>query len=445
MNELEKIISKLGYQLTEMQTEMTAVCQAGKSAVLLSPTGSGKTLAYLLPLCTKLNPASGCVQAVVVVPSRELAQQSEAVFKMLDTQLRAVCCHGGRPAMEEYRKLQEVKPHLVFCTPGRLNDHLDKENILGGTVTTLVIDEFDKCLELGFLADMEKIISRLHFVNQFILTSATDAAQIPDFMQRFASCSPAGAARLDYLNSQAALRSRQKYHVVHSPRKDKLETLAHLLSGPASGLSICFVAHRESADRVGSYLKECGFFAEVYHGGMEQEQRERALSKFRSGCSNVLVSTDLAARGLDIPEVQSVIHYHPTASADAFTHRNGRTARWNLEGTVYILKSDGEELPDFMTSEADELDVESTPIAPKKPQWCALYIGRGKKDKLSRMDIVGFLCKKGGLRGEEIGRIELSGHFACVAVARSKTKAVLQAVAGEKIKGMKTLVELMRR
>jgi len=444
MKDLQEMIGRLGFRPTEMQATTAAACLEGKNVVLLSPTGSGKTLAYLLPLCVRLNLASDCVQAIVVVPSRELAQQSEAVFKQLKTSLRAVCCHGGRPAMDEHRKIREVKPHLVFCTPGRLNDHLDKENIFGGTVTFFVIDEFDKCLEMGFQEDMERIVRRLPHVNQYMLTSATDAWQIPEFMQRFSDRSHKECVRLDYLDGVEQLRRRQKYYVVPSPRKDKLETLAHLLSRMSGGLSVCFVTHRESADRIGAYLRDCGFYAEVYHGGMEQEWRERALSKFRSGCSNVLVATDLAARGLDIPEITSVVHYHPAASADAFTHRNGRTARWDAEGTVYILKHDGEALPDFVPSEAEEMDVESVPVAPRKPAWCAVYIGRGRKDKLSRMDIVGFLCKKGGLRGEDIGRIELFDHFACVAVSRSKVKAALQAVGGEKIKGMKTLIEPMR-
>lgn len=445
MKNLEKMIDKLGFHLTEMQSAAAMACREGKNVVLLSPTGSGKTLAYLLPLCAKLNADSDSVQAIVVVPSRELAQQSEAVFRQLKTTLRSVCCHGGRPAMDEHRKLREVKPQIIFCTPGRLNDHLDKENILGGTVTTFVIDEFDKCLELGFQEDMERIVRRLSFVNQYVLTSATDAGLIPEFMKQFAGRSHKESVRLDYLCGMEELRQRQKYYVVHSPRKDKLETLAHLLSAQEDGLSVCFVTHRESADRIGSYLKNIGFYVEVYHGGMEQEQRERALSKFRSGCCNVLVATDLAARGLDIPEISSVVHYHPAASADAFTHRNGRTARWDAEGSVYILKHDAEELPEYVPSEAGDMDVESVPVAPQKPVWSALYIGRGRKDKLSRMDIVGFLCKKGGLRSEDIGRIELSAHFACVAVARSKVKSVLQAVSGEKIKGMKTLIEPMRR
>lgn len=445
MDFTEQILSKLGYTLTPMQEAASEVVGSRHNAVLLSPTGSGKTLAYLLPICRNLNAEVQHLQAVVIVPSRELAQQCDDVFRSLKTPLRSVCLHGGRPAMNEHRTLKEVKPHIVFATPGRLLDHLTKENILGGTVRVLVVDEFDKCLELGFLEEMENVVRRMPRVEQCVLTSATDAEEIPAFVSVFEQGKAGSAIRLDFLENAAELSRRQDFRIVPSPRKDKLETLAHLLSSLKDGLAMVFVLHRESADRVGKYLSGEGFSVETYHGGMEQEYRERALSKFRSGCSNILVATDLAARGLDIPEVRAVVHYHPAADADAFVHRNGRTARWDAGGSIYLIMNEAEALPDYVPADAEVCDVEQVAIRPMKPRWAAVYVGRGKKDKLSRMDIVGFFCKKGGLRAEEIGRIELGAHYACVAVLRSKMTAVLKAVAGEKIKGMKTLIEPMRR
>lgn len=428
-----------------MQQAAFDACLRGDHTVLLSPTGSGKTLAYLLPLISRIDVDSSQVQAVVIVPSRELAQQSAAALARLKTPVRSVCCHGGRPAMTEHRTLREVKPHLVFSTPGRLNDHLTKENILGGTVTTLVIDEFDKSLELGFHDEMAQIARRLPFVRQCVLTSATDAPEIPAFIRQFTTKGGAASTRLDYLSEGDKLQARQRYFIVDSPRKDKLETLGRLLSSLEDGQAVVFVLHRESAERIGHYLRTNGFSQEVYHGGMEQDARERALSKFRSGCSNILVATDLAARGLDIADIRAVVHYNPAPSAEAFTHRNGRTARWDASGSIYVIRHADEPLADFVPRDAEHLDVETVSLAPRQPRWTAVYIGRGRKDKLSKMDIVGFFCKKGGLRSEDIGSIELSAHFACVAIARSKVKAVLQAVTGEKIKGMKTLIELMRR
>ena len=145
MNFTEQILSKLGFTLTPMQEAAIDAVNSRRNVVLLSPTGSGKTLAYLLPVCSCLNAEAQHLQAVVVVPSRELAQQCDDVFRSLKTPLRSVCLHGGRPTMNEHRTLKEVKPHIVFATPGRLLDHLNKGNILGGTVKVLVVDEFDKC------------------------------------------------------------------------------------------------------------------------------------------------------------------------------------------------------------------------------------------------------------------------------------------------------------
>ncbi|MBR6481843.1 MAG: DEAD/DEAH box helicase, partial [Bacteroidaceae bacterium] len=362
MNFTEQILSKLGFTLTPMQEAAIDAVNSRRNVVLLSPTGSGKTLAYLLPVCSSLNAEAQHLQAVVVVPSRELAQQCDEVFRSLKTPLRSVCLHGGRPTMNEHRTLKEVKPHIVFATPGRLLDHLNKENILGGTVKVLVVDEFDKCLELGFLEEMENVVRRLPRVQQCVLTSATDAEEIPAFIGVFEKVQGSVATRLDFLENSEELHRRQKFHIVPSPRKDKLETLARLLSVQQDGLAMVFVLHRESADRVGKYLQEKGFCAEVYHGGMEQERRERALSKFRSGCSNILVATDLAARGLDIPEVRSVVHYHPAADADAFVHRNGRTARWDAGGNIYLITSEGETLPGYAPADADVVDVEEKDI-----------------------------------------------------------------------------------
>ena len=432
-------------QLTDMQQAAVARALDGDSFVLLSPTGSGKTLAYLLPLAFACDAGRSAVQAVVILPSRELAQQCEGVFRSLKSGLRSLCLHGGRPTMEEHRKLLEAAPQVVFATPGRLDDHLEKGNIDSRGISRLVIDEFDKCLELGFRDVMQSIAARLSRVRQLILTSATDVPEIPAFVAALPGPAAGSFGRLDFLSPSASVSSRIGLAVVPSPRKDKLETLAHLLSEIGGKPAIVFVAHRESAERVGHYLRQARFAAEVYHGGMEQEHRERALYKFRSGGSNVLVATDLAARGLDIPEVHAVVHYHLSANEEAFIHRCGRTARWTATGRAYLLLSPGESVPDYLPSDVPACDVERCPVRPMEPDWRTLYIGRGKKDKLSRGDVVGFLCKKGGLRSGQLGRVDVFAHHAYAAVRRECLSGLLRAVAGEKIKGMKTLVEEMKR
>lgn len=440
--ELQTLLDTLGYEaLTPMQQSMSEAAAQKGGVVLLSPTGTGKTLAYLYPLTNSLNLCQDALQAVVVVPTRELACQSEEVLKRMKTGLRSMSLYGGRPTMEEHRKIKEIKPQVVFATPGRLNDHLSKENLNPCGVKLLVIDEFDKCLELGFQNEMEQTLKHFGILPKCWLTSATDAEAIPLFMEHVAPT----YRKLNFLASNVTASQRVEQWKVCSPEKDKLHTLGHLLTSLEGQPAIVFVAYRESVERVGKWLADEGFFSVMYHGGMEQEVRERALYKFRSGAANVLVSTDLAARGLDIPEVRVVIHYHLPLKEEDFVHRNGRTARWDAGGAIYLLLGPTEEVPNF-AEEVKEMTLDfGARLKPYPPRFTTIYIGRGKRDKLSKGDVLGFLCKKGSLKSSDIGRIDIGTHYAYVAVLRSRIKEVLKRVAGEKIKGMKTLIEEMRK
>lgn len=437
MIERQTLLHALGYDaFTPMQEEMDSATEVNKGVVLLSPTGSGKTLAYLLPLVRLVSPLQNSLQAVVIVPTRELATQSEQMLKKMKTSIRSLSLYGGRPTMQEHRVIREIKPQVVFATPGRLNDHLGKENLNPLGVKLLVIDEFDKCLELGFQNEMNQAIAHFVSIESCWLTSATDADDIPLFMNRVVS----HFAKLNYLGETKELAQRIREYSVASPIKDKLQTLGNLLTFIKGRPAIVFVSHRESAERVGKWLKENHFSSVVYHGGMEQEMREKSLFKFRNQSANILVSTDLAARGLDIPEVEVIIHYHLPLKSEEYTHRNGRTARWNAQGEIYIILSPDELLPPF-AEKAENLILPEVPICPTPSRYETLYIGRGKSDKLSKTDVLGFLCKKGNLRSTDIGRIDVAPHAAYVAVARSEIRKALQQMAGEKIKGMKTIIE----
>lgn len=443
MIDKDTILKTLGYDaLTPMQEAMLQVGANPGGVVLLSPTGTGKTLGYLLPAVRQIDLKLDVLQVVVVEPTRELAVQCEMALKSMKTGARSLSLYGGRPTMEEHRKLREVQPHIVFATPGRLNDHLGKGNVHVSGVKVLIIDEFDKCLELGFQAEMEDLLKHFSKVRCCWLMSATDADEIPTFMQRLFQT----FKKLDYLSEgDASTENRLQLRLVRSPQKDKLETLSRLLTTLNGAPTIVFVAYRESVERVGKWLREQGFSAEIYHGGMEQDWRERALYKFRSGAANVLVSTDLAARGLDIPEVRAIVHYHLPLKEEDYMHRNGRTARWDADGMVYWLLGPTEQLPAYAHDVCEfELDTHMR-IIPVLPRYATIYIGRGKRDKLSKGDVLGFLCKKGGLRSDEIGRIDVGAHYAYASVLRQRLKAVLKLVAGEKIKGMKTLIEEMKR
>lgn len=422
-------------RLSPMQDQAyTTILKAQTDVVILSPTGSGKTLAYLLPLVELLDAASDAVQAVVIVPNRELALQSSQVFRKLATGLRCCACYGGRPAMDEHRLLRKILPQMVFATPGRLNDHLGKDNIVADEVRYVVIDEFDKCLEMGFQEEIRIAIGQFPNVRQRILLSATDTDVIPGFvnMKR--------ADRLDYL-AKDQLNPQIEINAVKSPEKDKLETLARLLQIFGDESSIVFVNHRESAERIGSYLKAQTFYAAVFHGGLDQKQRESTLYKFSNGSINILVSTDLASRGLDIPDVQNIIHYHMPENEEIYIHRIGRTARWEKTGKTFFVLGPSETIPTYVRSTVTERLLPESLPAIVQPKMATLYIGKGKKDKISRTDVVGFLCKKCGLKSEEIGRIDVNDYFIYVAVSRTRLKQILKMSAGERIKGIKTIFE----
>lgn len=434
-----KILTKLGITLNAMQEETAdAVLHTGKDVVVISPTGSGKTYAYLLPLIQRLKASSDELQAVVLVPGRELALQSACVLKDMGSGLRAMALYGGRPAMEEHRALREVKPQIVFATPGRLNDHLDKANIDAGTVKWLVIDEFDKCLELGFQEEMMHILSRLPGIERRILLSATESDSIPDFV------SMGRTVRLDYRTDNSGVSDRIRLYTVASPEKDKLETLSRLLLSLGDKSSIVFLNYRDSVERTALFLKEKGFTVSWFHGGLEQHEREAALYRFSNGSAPILVSTDLASRGLDIPDVDNIIHYHLPETEENYVHRVGRTARWDKEGKTFFVLGPGEHLPEYAGKCQDEYQIPERLPSPSQPRMGTIYIGKGKKDKISKMDIVGFLCKKGGLNASEIGKIDVKDRFSYVAVSRRKIKELLRLTKGEKIKGIHTVVEEVR-
>ncbi len=438
--ETDRILEKLGIsELNDMQKEATqAVLRTNNDVVILSPTGSGKTLAYLLPLVQLIDASVPTIQAVVIVPGRELALQSAMVLKDMGCGLRACACYGGRAAMDEHRVLRQVQPHIVFATPGRLLDHIEKENILTTGIRYLVIDEFDKCLEMGFLNEMNAIINRLSNVQRRILISATDAESIPHFVNM------GRTTRMDYLIEEEQVSDRVNVYQVISPVKDKLETLRNLLCELGEESSIVFLNYRESVERVADYLQEQGFTLSYFHGGLEQRQREDALYKFSNASANVLVSTDLASRGLDIPSINNIIHYHLPESEQGYIHRVGRTARWDKLGKTFFILNQEESIPDYIDAEPTLHTIPTDLPAPPKPKMVTLYIGKGKKDKLSKGDIVGFLCKKGGLKGTEIGRISVEDRFTYVAIDRAQLRSVLRNVQGEKIKGVKTIIEEVR-
>lgn len=441
MKTINELTEKIGINhLNEMQGAVVkAIQHTNDNIMVLSPTGSGKTLAYILPLVCMVDSASDDLQAIVIVPGRELALQSLNVLRSLGNDVRGYACYGGRPTMDEHRQLRQLKPHIIFATPGRMNDHIDKDNVDVDSVKWIIIDEFDKCLEMGFHEEMSYLINRLPFKARQILLSATPAEEM-----RHQTILKSNFKVMDFIPKDEQISDRVSIYQVRSPQKDKLEVLGKLLCQLGSDSTIVFLNYRDGVERTANYLKDCGFVVSYYHGGLEQKEREAAIYRFSNGTSNILVSTDLASRGLDIPNIKNIIHYHLPDTEDAFVHRVGRTARWDAMGDSYFVLGPEESIPEYVEAEIKEFALQDNITTIPLPTMATLYIGKGKKDKISKGDIVGLLCKKAELENNEIGRIDVKDYYSYVAVPSQKLSRVLQRLAGEKIKGVKTRFEPLK-
>ncbi len=418
-----------------MQLASLDVMKQSGDLILLAPTGSGKTLAFLLPVLERIIPEIPSTQALIIVPSRELALQIEQVFKTMSTGYKITCCYGGHLRETEENNLLEA-PALIVGTAGRLADHIRRGNISIDTIHTLILDEFDKSLELGFEAEMSFIIGSLPSIQKRMLTSATDTRDIPAFIGL------QNPVKLNFITGET--KEMLDFRVVHSDINDKLETLFRLICHIGDRSAIVFLNHRESVQRTSDYLKEKGIVNVYYHGAMEQVERDSALGKFRNGTSNVLVTTDLASRGLDIPNIRYIIHYHLPPTEEIFLHRNGRTARMDASGTVVMIINPDEKIPDYVHEEAIPIELSEEPVLPEKPKWSTLFIPLGKKNKVNKVDIVGFLTNKGQLKKEDIGLIEVKDFISFVAVRRSRVGNTLELIKQEKIKGKKVKIDIAR-
>ena len=420
--------------LNAMQLATLEANKQEKDIILLSPTGSGKTLAYLLPVLMSLKPEILTVQALILAPSRELAQQIEQVWRSMGTGYKVNSCFGGRPSNGEKRDLA-VPPALLIGTPGRLQDHIERNNFEVENIQVLVLDEFDKSLEMGFTEQMETIISRIPSLKRRFLTSATDAVAIPEFT------GIKNPIKLDYSEKDNVLKGL-KIFSVKGENNDKMDLLYKLLCYLGKDSSLIFCNQRDTVEKVNAYLNGRHLANEFFHGKLEQPERERALSKFRNGSCTAFISTDLASRGLDIPEIRNIIHFDAPVRADEFVHRNGRTARMEAEGSAFVLLALNEKLPDFILPLPANYPLPVLTSAPPKPEWATIYIGKGKKDKLSKMDVVGFMFKKGLLAKEELGMVEVKEYFSYVAIKANKIKEVIRLIQNEKIKNMKTKLDV---
>ncbi|ALI97719.1 DEAD/DEAH box helicase [Rufibacter tibetensis] len=416
--------------LNEMQEQTLAAAQKS-DVILLSPTGSGKTLGYLLSVLPRLKPEVQEVQALILAPSRELAMQIEQVFRSMATGFRVDSLYGGHATNPEKRSLTNP-PALLVGTPGRIAYHLREENFSTAAIKTLVLDEFDKSLEYGFQEDMAYIIGQLREVDKRLLVSATAMPQVPSFTKLK---NPITVNFLQEANNAPDLQVK----AVEVQKGNKMSALMGVLCSIGTASSMVFCNQRDTVEAVSDFLRDKGLPHGIFHGGLEQPDRERTLMKFRNGTYRTLVSTDLAARGLDIPEVEFVIHFQ-VPDQENFTHRNGRTARMNAKGTSYLLLQPGEK-PPYLPKIPPLENLPAKAVLPPPSPWETIYISAGKKDKVNKVDIVGWMLQKGGLDKSELGRIELLDNAAFVAVSKKKLEKAVQLLQNEKLKGKKVKIE----
>ena len=425
--------------LNEMQTATNEAVPNHSEILLLSDTGSGKTLAFLLPLIQSIDTNRlNQTQGLILVPSRELALQIESVLKQIQPGCKITCCYGGHKREIEENNLIQA-PTIIIATAGRMADHLRRGNINTNSISFLVLDEFDKILELDFQEEMQYIFSQLPMLKNKMLTSATQAIEIPDYV---------GFNNPHILNFLTEEKSKNTIKLsikrIKSAENDKIDALFVLLCFLKDTSTIIFCNHRDAVERTHQLLSEKGILNVFYHGGMEQHEREVALCKFKNGSSNILVTTDLASRGLDIANIRSVIHYHLPHTEDAFTHRNGRTARMDATGSIYVIVGPDEEVPDYILKQSEIAELPTKYELPEKPKWSTLFIAAGKKDKINKIDIVGFLTQKGNLKKDEIGIIDVKDFSAFAAIRKSKIGMAIEAVKNEKIKNKKVKIAIAK-
>ena len=423
------ILEKLGIEtLNPMQKEALEVLTSHNEVVLLSPTGTGKTVAFLLPLIESLSTTCNEIQALIIVPSRELALQLEQVIRQMGSGFKTNAVYGGRAGAQDKIDLKH-RPSILIGTPGRVADHLRKERFSTEFIKTLVLDEFDKSLEVGFEAEMTEIVAALPNVEKKVLTSATKALAIPDFVQL------KQPKYIDYLHEAI---TQLTIKTILSPSKDKLETLVDALCFIGNQPGIIFCNFKESIQRVSDFLNAANISHGCFHGDMEQIDRERTLVKFRNGTHQVIVATDLASRGLDIPEIKFILHYQLPLREQEFTHRNGRTARMKSDGTAYILAYKNEKLLDFVGKPAIEV-IQPAPL-PALSKWKTLYISGGRRDKISKSDIAGLFMKQAQLKPDELGIIEIKQDCAFVGINAQKANDCIFLTNNSKLKTKKIRV-----
>ena len=432
--EAEPYLKHFGFsKLTAMQAAYLE--KQGEYSILLSDTGSGKTLAFLLKLINTLKQEGWKTSVLIISPTRELAIQLSEVFKKLQLPINSTLCYGGHSVRNERMQLSE-KPNVVIGTPGRLLDHFERGTEGMPEFDTLIVDEYDKTLEMGFYSELDAILQYAGKLKHVQLVSATPIEKFPPFLSEL---------KFESFDFRSSEPLKINYFSVKAEENDKLKALAHLLSALEYSPKIIFCTHREATERISSHLHEYGKENVLFHGGLDQMERERAVTKFKLGVVDCMIATDLASRGLDIPDIGEVIHYQYPHTFEDFVHRNGRTARMQKSGKVFLLHTEFEPLPDYLS----DIDIRSEEVPAKitayaEGRMVLLYLNVGRRQKIRKADVVGSLTQEVKIPFNQIGGIIIKDEYSYVSLDESAFESNKNSLARVRIKKMKAKMNLCR-
>ena len=438
--EQEQIISRLKTQfaishLNKMQEVLVEKWRTtSQNLVLYSPTGSGKTIAFAMSILGFINEKICDLQAIVLEPSRELAIQTTNVLKQLAPSVKVTCCYGGHNSQDEKLSLLS-SPAIVVSTPGRMLDHINRGNISPDSAHMVVLDEFDKSLELGFINEMSDIFKHINPAARLLMTSATKIKTYPSFF------TTGNLETIDFLKDhELSTQSRITTWQVKCANNNRIGCLIDLLLSLPDEKTVIFSNQRDTAQFIYKQLLKNDIPSGLYIGTLQQSEREKVLSMFKTGSLMVMSTTDLGGRGIDICDIKHIIHYEQPLTNEIFTHRNGRTARIDAIGDVYVITDQDEILAPFVTIDAQYL-LKPSVLNTKQPSCSTIYISAGKKEKISRGDIVGyFLHNCPMLDSSEIAGIDIFDHYTLVAVPKNKADYIIKTISPFKLKKQKVKI-----
>jgi ATP-independent RNA helicase DbpA len=441
-------LESLGYlQLTPIQAEGLPPVLAGQDLIAKAKTGSGKTVTFGLGLLNRLDRQSFAVQALVLCPTRELADQVAKELRRLarasaNTKVVTLC--GGAPFGPQVGSL-EHGAHVVVGTPGRVLKHLEKQTLSLQGVGVVVLDEADRMLDMGFYDDMKAILDATPPRRQTLFFSATYPPAFKELSRAFQR-NPVEVS-VESAHSESTIK--QRFYQVEEGRRAKL--LAALLAEYRPASTVVFCHTRQQCQEVTDELRRCGLLALALHGDLEQKERDLVLVRFANRSVPVLVATDVAARGLDIKELEAVINYELPRDPEIYVHRIGRTGRAGNEGLALSLFAPSEAyrvnaIEDYLGAKVQLESVSGladggavTLAAPR----VTLCIDGGRKEKVRPGDILGALTAEGGLRGEKVGKIDIFDHVAYVAVDAEERAKALRILSEGTIKGRRFKVRAL--